>query len=144
MYKRKNIDKSKYSHWTKVETRWRDMDAIGHINHAIYLTYMETSRVELLKNIGFSALTKETENSAILGGLEINYLMQASHPEVLEVGSFISRVGSKSYDVDSAIYRRNSNDLLCFAIFRMIAFNYKTNQTIQIPKNIIEAYKNDK
>lgn len=142
MYNKKNIIKSNFNHWTELETRWRDMDAIGHLNHVIYLTYMETSRVDLLKKLGYPGLIKEMNESAILGGLEIHYLMQASHPEKLEVGSRISRVGSKSYDIDSVIYKKNTDSLLCFATFKMIAFNYKKNKTIKVPKIIKEAYSN--
>ena len=28
-----------------IETRFRDLDAIGHVNNAVYLTYVETARV---------------------------------------------------------------------------------------------------
>ena len=144
MHNKINIIKSNYQYWTVINTRWRDMDAIGHINHAIYLSYMETSRVDFLRKIGFIGLIKEMDESAILGGLEINYLIQGTHPETLEVGSRISRIGEKSYDIDSVIYRNKSDDLLCAATFRMIAFNYKKNQTIKVPEFIIEAYNNDK
>ena len=34
-----------------VDSRWRDMDAIGHINNATYLTYFETARVDFLKQL---------------------------------------------------------------------------------------------
>ena len=29
---------------TVVPLRWRDMDAYGHVNHAVYLTYLEQGR----------------------------------------------------------------------------------------------------
>jgi len=144
MHNKLNIIKSNYTHWTEISTRWRDMDAIGHINHVVYLTYMESSRVDLLKKIGFPGLIREMDESAILGGLEIHYLMQASHPEILDVGSRISRIGEKSYDINSVVYKKKSEDLLCAATFRMIAFNYKKNKTIKVPKIIVEAYDNNK
>ena len=144
MYNKINIIKSNYSHWTEISTRWRDMDAIGHINHVIYLTYMESSRVDFLNKIGFSGPLKEMDESAILGGIEIHYLMQASHPQTLEIGSRISRIGERSYDIDSVIYKNKTEDILCVATFRMIAFNYKKNQTIKVPKIIVEAYNNNK
>ena len=31
-------------HETVVALRWRDMDALGHVNHVVYLTYLEEAR----------------------------------------------------------------------------------------------------
>ena len=31
-------------HETRIKIRWRDMDAYGHVNNAIYLTYLEECR----------------------------------------------------------------------------------------------------
>jgi acyl-CoA thioester hydrolase len=35
----------------QVATRWRDMDAYGHINNAVYLTYLEEARDRALSQI---------------------------------------------------------------------------------------------
>ena len=32
----------------RIEIRWRDMDAYGHVNNAVYLTYLEEARDEWL------------------------------------------------------------------------------------------------
>lgn len=35
-------------HEKEIEIRWRDMDAYGHVNNAVYLTYLEEVRDEWL------------------------------------------------------------------------------------------------
>jgi acyl-CoA thioester hydrolase len=35
-------------HEKRVEIRWRDMDAFGHVNNAVFLTYLEECRDELM------------------------------------------------------------------------------------------------
>jgi acyl-CoA thioester hydrolase len=35
-------------HEKRIEIRWRDMDAFGHVNNASYLTYLEEARDEWL------------------------------------------------------------------------------------------------
>jgi acyl-CoA thioester hydrolase len=32
----------------RIEIRWRDLDAFGHVNHVVFLTYLEESRDEWL------------------------------------------------------------------------------------------------
>jgi acyl-CoA thioester hydrolase len=36
-------------HEKKIEIRWRDQDAYGHVNNAVYLTYLEEVRDEWLE-----------------------------------------------------------------------------------------------
>jgi acyl-CoA thioester hydrolase len=35
-------------HEKTIEIRWRDMDAVGHVNNAVYLNYLEETRDEWL------------------------------------------------------------------------------------------------
>jgi len=34
----------------RIEIRWRDLDSFGHVNNAVYLTYLEEVRDEWLKD----------------------------------------------------------------------------------------------
>jgi acyl-CoA thioester hydrolase len=37
---------------TMLEVRWRDLDAMGHVNNAVYFTYLEQARVHYLREVG--------------------------------------------------------------------------------------------
>jgi len=37
---------------TEVQTRWQDMDALGHVNNAVVLNYLEEGRNVLLRDCG--------------------------------------------------------------------------------------------
>ena len=93
-----NLQRSDFDYWSAINTRWRDMDALGHLNHAIYLEYMETARVDVYIQLGFSGIRKDMDESTILGSMDVHYLSQVKHPSSLDVGHRICRVGSKSFD----------------------------------------------
>jgi len=38
-------------HEKQIEIRWRDQDAYGHVNNAVYLTYLEEVRDEWLERV---------------------------------------------------------------------------------------------
>jgi len=40
-------------HQADLRVRFYELDAYGHVNHAIYVHYFETARIELLDSIGF-------------------------------------------------------------------------------------------
>jgi acyl-CoA thioester hydrolase len=57
-------------HEKEIEIRWRDMDAYGHVNNAVYLTYLEEVRDEWL------TLALESAGSAwdyVLARIEVDF-----------------------------------------------------------------------
>ena len=118
---------------TKLNTRWSDMDSLGHINHTAYLIYMETARVDTHVQLGFAGINKNMNESTILARMEVTYLSQLSHPTSLIVGHRITRVGNKSYDLMSGIFKESGSIILCHAYFKLVSFNYKKNKTIAVP-----------
>ena len=136
-----NIKRLHYSDldfWTLIETRWRDMDSLSHINHAAYLSYMESARVDVYMQLGYSGIRKEMDESTILASMEVNYFDQAVHPSKLEIGHRISRVGNKSFDFLAGIFHVENKNLICSAIFKLVAYSYKDECTIPVPKLIRE------
>ena len=87
-----------------IESRWRDMDAIRHINNATYLNYFETTRVEYLSTLGFDLIRWESDSSVILASMKIDYLKQSTYPSIYEIGCRITRLGTKSFDILSVIF----------------------------------------
>ena len=128
-----NLQRSDFDYWSPIKTRWRDMDALGHLNHAIYLGYMETARVDVYTQLGFTGIRKDMDESTILGSMDVHYLSQVKHPASLDVGHRICRVGSKSFDFLAAIFRENEEEPVCSALFKMVAFNYDVNKAIPVP-----------
>ena len=133
-----NLQRSDFDFWSSMKTRWRDMDALGHLNHAIYLEYMETARVDVYTQLGFSGVRKDMDESTILGSMDVHYLSQVKHPASLDVGHRICRVGSKSFDFLAAIFKQNEEKPVCSALFKMVAFNYDLNKAILVPDLIRE------
>ena len=133
-----NLQRSDFDFWSSMKTRWRDMDALGHLNHAIYLEYMETARVDVYIQLGFSGIRKDMDESTILGSMDVHYLSQVKHPASLDVGHRICRVGSKSFDFLAAIFNENEGKPVCSALFKMVAFNYDLNKAIPVPNLIRE------
>ena len=130
------LDIADFDFWHHLQTRWRDMDSLGHINHAAYLSYMESARVDVYIKMGYSGIRKEMDDSAILASMEIHYVEQIAHPTELEIRHRICRVGNKSFDFLAGIFHADNKTLICSGLFRLVAFNYKINSSIAVPKQI--------
>ena len=134
----KRLQYSDLDFWTLMETRWRDMDSLSHINHTAYLSYMESARVDVYIQLCYSGIRREMDESTILASMEVHYFDQVIHPSKLEIGHRISRVGNKSFDFLAGIFHSENKNLICSAIFKLVAYSYIDECTIQVPELIRE------
>lgn len=128
LYTREDFD-----FWTTIYSNWGDMDGLRHINHAAYLTYMETARLDLYRQIGHDLERWDQTESSILASMEVNYIGQAVHPSIFEIGQRISRIGRKSYDIFTAIFKKGEETPILQANFILVSINYNTGKTIPVP-----------
>jgi acyl-CoA thioester hydrolase len=86
-----------YSH--RLDVRFRDCDPMGHVNNAVYLTYLEQARFahwRALWGFDFEHLPDGTPG-VILARAEIDYRRPAKYGDVLEVRVGLERIGRTSF-----------------------------------------------
>ena len=116
-----------------MKTRWKDMDALGHINNATFLTYLESGRIELVKKWDFK------KPPFIQASTKIDYLRQLSHPASLQIGQKISRVGHKSFDILTGIFEEDEEKPVAQAVTTLVGFDYESQKTVSVPEVIRQA-----
>jgi acyl-CoA thioester hydrolase len=116
--------------YTEIATRFRDLDAFGHVNNAVYFTYMETARFRFLQQ--FLTIDEPADASVILGEAQCRFLSPVLFDETLRVGVAVSRFGNKSFDI---LYHFFAEDgmLVAAGLTAMVMYNYATQETLAIP-----------
>ena len=81
-------------HEKRIEIRWNDLDVYGHVNNAIYLTYLEEARDEWL---GGSLGDPSQVWNWVLVHVEIDYRRELSLADDIAVASCrLDRIGTSS------------------------------------------------
>ena len=137
----KITQKSDFTYFKKIESRWGDMDGLRHINNAKYLTYLETARLEYLSTLGIDINRWNSKESVILASMKIDYHKQSSYPNIYEIGCKISRLGEKSFDIFNGIFESSSSELIVTGTFTIVCFNYHLQKTIHVPDSIKDAFQ---
>lgn len=74
-----------------VDVRWRDVDALGHVNHAVFLTYFEEGRDAFFKQ-AFGG-----EPDYVVARLEVDLRAEVRYPERrVTVRLAVERLGTTS------------------------------------------------
>ena len=129
----KNLKPKDYNFTFSVASRWRDMDAIGHINNETILSYFEDVRVRYLSSLSIDINSQSESNSVILASMKIDYYHQVSYPNIFDVGCRIIRIGTKSFDLLSSIFLKDYDKTLVSGLFTIVCFDYVEQKTIVVP-----------
>mgnify|MGYP000653844498 CR=1 FL=1 len=80
-----------------IQVRFRDLDALGHVNNAVYLTYLEVARAAY-----FSRLEPDWVGKGhfILARAEVDFLRPILLQDPVEVGVRVVRLGRSSFDME--------------------------------------------
>ncbi len=79
------------------KVRFRDLDPMGHVNNAVFLTYLEQARVAFFAEVG--AATGLEDMNMIVARVEIDFKAPVRLGQEVEVSVRASRFGTKSFDL---------------------------------------------
>jgi len=113
-----------------VEVRFRDLDALGHVNNAVFLTYFESARMAWWLHV-----TRRTELKGmdmILARAEVDYRSPAAYPEVLDVGVRCASIGRASFVLEQAITERRTRRLVAEARKVLVHYDYAAGRSVPL------------
>ena len=137
MTKNKNL--TNFPFHVNIQTRWRDLDAFGHVNNAVFATYIETARGTLFKR--WSLPFDGTGKSLIVASMTINYLKQLKHPSNIIVGLKINKVGNTSFNIESYIF--NEKDIenpIATSNVVIVCFDFDNQKPVPVFNQILKDY----
>ena len=105
--------------------RFRDLDSLGHMNNAVYATFLEQARIAFLAPLGAEV------TNMILARLEIDFRAQVSLGEEVEIEVTPSRVGTKSFELSYTM--RVGETVVAEAKSVLVAYDYRTERSIDVP-----------
>ena len=129
-----------YSQHYELKTRWKDIDSFGHVNNAVFLTYIEDARIMYFKRWNVT----EKKRSLIVASIKIDYLRQIEHPSDLIVGQKISRIGNSSFDIQSAIFLNNDPKPAANSVVSCVCFDYQQSKSVPVYDEIKADFQLDK
>ena len=111
--------------------RFRDVDAWGHVNNAVYLTYCEDARMAYLSDLG--VLSGIEDATMILARAEIDFRSPTRVGETLEIGVRTGRVGTRSFDLEYEVRAGSPLRLVAESRSVLVAYDYDKHRAMEIP-----------
>jgi acyl-CoA thioester hydrolase len=140
-----------FAHRHDVEVRLSDTDAMGHVNNARYLTYIEIARVAYYEQVTGNALpigVHGAEEGMILAEIRMTYRSPAFYGETLTVETRVERIGRTSFGMVHRITAPESRygkaRLIAVADSTLVSYDYTDERPIPVPqewRTAMEAFE---
>jgi len=116
-------------HSVRFDVRFRDTDAMGHVNNAVFATYLESVRINW-----YNSLEQSKIPEMILARLEIDYKLQIKIEHKIQVDMWVSKIGTKSWTFEYEIMDYTNNQTFAIAKTVIVCYDYKEHRSIPIPE----------
>jgi len=130
-------DQEDFRHSCDIDVRFRDLDPMGHVNNAVYLTYFEMARSSYFKALGHVPEGEEPTYQAlfpfILADVTCKFLYPAKLGERLQVLIRTREMGKKNFELDYLIISLDSNNPVVFGQSIQICYDYESGSSIPVP-----------
>jgi acyl-CoA thioester hydrolase len=110
------------------EVRFRDLDGMGHVNNAVFLTYVESARLAFFRShVG----GQNPQQDLILARVEVDFRSPIELGERVEIGVRPSRLGTKSFELEYEV--RANGRLAAEARSVLVGYDYLRGESVEIP-----------
>jgi len=136
-----NLKKAHRKITTDIDIRFRDIDAMGHVNNAVFFTYFEEGRKTFLKTL-FNIVHPRDYNF-ILAHIRCDFFKPITPDDAVSLQMWVDEIGNKRFDLiyclinpddEAVVYARGQS--------RQVCFDYAAQKTIEIPKYFLERISN--
>ncbi len=119
------------------------MDAFGHVNNAAYFRYLETSRVELLRRVGWMCVEAGTSAEAartvegvgvILHSVRARFRAPVEFPDTLTVTARVVSIETDRFTLAHEVWSERLGVMAAEGEGIVVAYDYRRASKAPIPE----------
>ena len=121
-----------------ISVRWRDMDSMGHVNNAKYVSYLEEARVRWL--LAIPGVSLQDAIAPVVAATNVNYRAPIVWPADIVVELFVERLGNSSVPIGHRIVDQRDERVL-YSDGNVVAvwMDTRTGKSVPLPEAIRAA-----
>jgi len=117
---------------TSIDVRFRDLDAMGHVNNSVFFTYFEEGRIDFSHKV--FQISDPSEFKFIMAHIRCDFLLPVKLDHRLTLQMWVNSIGEKSFGYGYKLVER-SDESMVFANGESIqvCYDYTENRSIPVP-----------
>jgi acyl-CoA thioester hydrolase len=127
-----------FKHKSSTYIRFSDIDAFGHVNNAVYLTFFEQARFNYFNDV-VKVDVQWAKQGIILAKAEVDFILPVIITDKISIYTRCSRIGNKSFDLEYVAVREKNGleEIVAKSLSILVAFDYQK----KLPMNILDSWR---
>lgn len=124
------------------EVMWRDVDAAGHVNNAVYFSFFEWGRTRYWLDLQRSATIGDI--NFIVAHARCDFRRELNLADRIEIAVRVSDMRRSSFDFESVVRRSNGGDIADIAaqgVVTLVLYSFEERQKLLIPDDLRERVR---
>lgn len=130
---------SSFRFTTDLEIRFRDLDALGHVNNAVYLTYFEIVRTRYWELL--FGLPPPDDWGFVMVRTECNYRSPALLGETIAIAARVSALKNSSFTFEYRLTESRTGRLIADGLSVQVCYDRKRGRAVRIPEPMRQKIK---
>ena len=122
-----------HRHRTTLQVRFRDIDAFGHVNNAVFFSYVELARIRYLLDV-LRPGTPFDRLPLILARVELDYRSPITFGEEVVVDTRVDRVGRTSFAMSHRMTAGPDARLAADVHTVLVTYDYAAARPVPVPE----------
>jgi acyl-CoA thioester hydrolase len=119
---------------TKVNARFGDLDALGHINNTVPACWFELGRMPLLEIFDPDLTVDKRNFPLIMAHIDFDFTDQLYLKGDIEIKTWISKIGTKSFTVSQEAWQEGRLCVKGNAV--IVHYDFNSQKTTPIPEEM--------
>jgi acyl-CoA thioester hydrolase len=120
-----------FRHRTRLEVRFRDIDAFRHVNNAAFFTYIEQARIRYLCDL--LEIEAVERLPMILAAVQIDFKSPILYGQEVGIGTRVDWIGNTSFSMSHHLTATPDARVVAEAATILVAYDYETEAPMPVP-----------
>lgn len=117
-----------------IPVQWGEQDGFGHINNAVFIRWLEASRIRLINLLDVELKTQGV--GPILASVSCNFRLQVKFPDTITSAARVTKMGRSSLQVEHAVWSQAQGAVVAEGDSTVVLFNYELQKSSRIPDDL--------
>lgn len=128
-----------FHHSVELQTRFNDIDMIGHLNNTVYLEFMDLGKTRYFVDVMGGDVDWHNIGIVVVH-IDCDYFAPAFIDEPLAVATTVVSVSVHSFKLEQRIYNTLTGQVKCIGTTVMAGFDASTNSSAEINPQWVAAF----
>jgi acyl-CoA thioester hydrolase len=119
-----------FRHRTRLEVRFRDIDAFEHVNNASFFTYIEEARIKYIVDV--LKITEVERLPLILAAVQIDFRKPILFGQMVEIGTRVDWIGRTSFSMSHHLTATPDDRPVAEADSILVSYDYASESPIPV------------